>query len=474
MKPSPKVDEFYIYLRGDGDDGDFPVPAVVGTIGSSTGIFVLDTGAAEVGLDAGIAWLFGSKSHGKHKRVSTAATTRHLFEVASGAIKAMNHEFTHHLLLKGGLYEMTNAWGVVSPSQLVRPERAVILDFPNHVGYTIDTVDLPSWAKQTAASRSADGLYHISVVVNGVEDDWLIDSGASSSTISSSSPIRRLLDPGGREEIVGAYGVYEAAKANAKVEVAGRSFEVVADVLQGSTEGYGSDTHGLLGFDVLRHCRVVLRFDGAQLDCDSRGITTARALPPVTNLWTDETTQIVGIQSQLGCGLDEELYSPTSTLLQTEYDSALDAYYTLDRQLRESRSDVLAGCTSAGYFDAFIEWPFLRRIGDELVGHFSVSEGRRRRVRSFEVEVSASGKRRSYDPEQLGFLDLPGRVFIPRRFLDGRARLHQALRRLKREFASPDATDFSLVGDDLIDVKLLLHIDGEEPPTIDEIGAAPK
>ena len=160
--------------------------------------------------------------------------------------------------------------GILAPQKLIRSGGALVIDLERaELRYDAEEAALKRVAAEAAAPlrrleyhkcRTEDLFreYHrvVSISINGVEAEMMVDTGASRTMLSRNNPaIQSIIERKGQPSTTTAVTSIGSSLVvpDVPLEVAGTSF-----VLPVLVNPYSNDCgKGLLGADVLRHCTVV-------------------------------------------------------------------------------------------------------------------------------------------------------------------------------------------------------------------------
>src|SRR5438067_977537 len=160
--------------------------------------------------------------------------------------------------------------GILAPQQLIRSGDALVIDLERgELRYETEEAALKRVAAESPAplrqleyhkclAEDFFREYHrvVSISINGVEAEMLVDTGASRTTLSRNNPaIQSIIDRKGKPGTTTAVTSIGTSLLvpDLPLEVAGTPF-VLPVLVHPSSEHCGK---GLLGADVLRHCTVV-------------------------------------------------------------------------------------------------------------------------------------------------------------------------------------------------------------------------
>jgi hypothetical protein len=165
--------------------------------------------------------------------------------------------------------------GILSPQRLAAGDRDVLIDFPasqmavGPAGMFSTNVapadEIPMLAGSAICGSPALSRYTVPVSISGRTWRFLLDTGANQTNIVASSPLAALvsLQPD-RSTSRGVASATLAVKGQAAVDIGvGDSHKSILAAVVTATPSCGVD--GLLGFDFLRTCRIVLTHAGVGL-----------------------------------------------------------------------------------------------------------------------------------------------------------------------------------------------------------------
>lgn len=178
--------------------------------------------------------------------------------------------------------------GVLSPQLLVDGDRVVVLDLRRGRIARPPLSRLPGWARRTDARRCAAGRtpaegwrYVIEVGVGGGRLPMLLDTGSTGTVIEAEAATSAGLDAGGAAVVsASAASRVRLRRSRTDLSFAGTNVTVDAGVGERGTPGRQCGARGVLGYDALRRCVLVLRRDGAAVRCDGPVAERGAARPP--------------------------------------------------------------------------------------------------------------------------------------------------------------------------------------------------
>ena len=151
---------------------------------------------------------------------------------------------------------------------------------------------------------------------------------------------------------------------------------------------------GLLGFDVLRRCRLAMDDEGVGVACTEDDPPLHRAPPEPAQ----EPLVLVRIDTDDACGhAAGELAPIPDSPLPFQFASAIDAYAALAGEVRAHTTRIEEICRGEGYLEARVRQPVFARESGELHVRFSVDEGRRYTVERVTVSVSGAEGRQELE-----------------------------------------------------------------------------
>lgn len=290
--------------------------------------------------------------------------------------------------------------GGLSPQLLAPPDHAAVLDL---VRGQLGVRALSSLSRSPTSGRVCsagedprDGWrYVVPVRLAGRTASLLVDTGAENTTLYERSPLASWLLGGRRTETVrvaGAASVVEMRMVeDVPIELGGATSDTRVTVGPGHGQ-CGED--GLLGFDVLRRCRLAMDDEGVGVACTEGDPPLHRAPPePAT-----EPLVLVRIDTDAACGQPAgELAPIPDSPLPFRFASAIDAYAALAGEVRAHTTRIEEICRGEGYLEARVRQPVFTRERGELRVRFSVDEGRRYTVERVTVSVSGAEGRQELE-----------------------------------------------------------------------------
>lgn len=388
------------------DGQPLSVPRVEVALRGHPARVMLDTGASQHFVLAAAAWAYDIRSEAFDALATDAHGTRfqvRLAEPGSMLIRggAPPYAPPFIFLLDNDALLANGIVGGVSPQLLAPAGDAAVLDFLQGQLTVARRAALPRAATTGRVCRAGpdprDGWrYVVPVRLGGRSAMLLVDTGAESTTLYDRSPLAAWLLHGRRTETVrvaGAASVVEMRLVDGvPVELGGASGE--ARVTIGPGHGQcGED--GLLGFDVLRRCRLAMHADGIDVACVTGEPPLHRAPPEPAR----EPLILARIDADDACGREgSDLVPVPDSPLPFRFESAIDAYATLAPEVRAHTARIEETCRGEGYLQARVLEPVLVREGGEARVRFRVDEGRRFTVQRVTVSVAGEDGRRELEP----------------------------------------------------------------------------
>lgn len=385
----------------------FAVPHVEVALNGHPVDVMVDTGASQHFVLSAAAWAYDVQSepfealatdaHGARFEVRLAAPGSLHIPGRSSFVPPYVFLVDSHSLWSSGVL------GGISPQLLAPAGYAAVLDLAGgRLEVTPARAADPARDAQARVCRagadSRDGWrYVVPVRVGGREASLLIDTGAQSTTIYEGSPLAATLLASSSTRSIRIAGAASVVEMRVIDDVPIEIGRTVASgrVTVGPSRGQ-CDEDGLLGFDVLRRCRLTLEDRRATLRCAESDPplhrAPARARPTPMVLTRVDTTP--------ACGRSADQLAPLRRALPERYSSAIDAYVALSTEIGEHAAHIEQACTDDGYFEAQIH-PTLEREGQQLRVSFAVEEGRRFRVRDVTVTLIVDGSSRALEAGEL-------------------------------------------------------------------------
>ncbi|HEY8428732.1 MAG TPA: aspartyl protease family protein [Sandaracinaceae bacterium] len=384
----------------------FAIPRVEVALNGHPVDVMVDTGASQHFVLAAAAWAYGVRSEPFDALATDAHGAR--FEVrlaAPGSMQIPGRPF--HVPRFVFLVESHALWssgvlGGISPQLLAPAGHVTLLDL---AGGRLDVVRAQSDLHVGTQARvcpagndSRDGWrYVVPVRVAGHDASLLVDTGAQSTTVYDTSPLAPplLASSAGRTiRVAGAASVVEMRVLDGvPIEIGGVT--VSGRVTVGPSRGQcGED--GLLGFDVLRRCRLALHDAGATLRCIDGEPPLFRAPPRAA----PEPIVLSQVEAAPACGHSAAELTPALGPLPARFRSPIDAYVALVGEIGEHAARIEEACHGDGFLEARIR-PLLEREGGHLRVRFAVDEGRRFTVAEVTVTLMHRGGARVLDESEL-------------------------------------------------------------------------
>ncbi len=357
---------------------------------------MLDTGASQHFVLDAAAWAYDVPSQPFESYATDAHGTRFPVRLAAEGVMRIPGRplFTpqHLFLLSNEPLVARGLLGGLAPQLLAPPGHATILDLAAGRLDVRSNLSLSNEDRATlgrvcrAGNDSRDGWrYVVPVRVDGRTTWLLLDTGAQSSTVyERTAHAPRLLERGVSQVVraAGAASTSELRIVDAiPFELGGATLENRVAVGRGDPQ---CGEEGLLGFDVLRHCRLVMRQDGLSLACQSEEPEVHRAPPRMR----EQPILLAGIATDPACGRSaDELRPAIRGSIPRPYRSALDAYVDLREGAGAHALSIERTCRDSGYLEAEVREPLLERRGAWVSLRFHVEEGRRFVVGRVSVSV---------------------------------------------------------------------------------------
>jgi predicted aspartyl protease len=368
-----------------GSDGaPLPVPRAEVSLNGHSADVMLDTGASQHFLLRAAAWAYDVPSTPFASSASDAHGARFDVELATNAsLRVPGRPFS----LPSNIFLMDSRplWarglvGAIAPQLLAPPGHATILDLSAGRMEVVSLYDLERGDRLVnatvcrAGNDPRDGWRY--VVPARVAGRWvmlLLDTGAQASAIYDRAALAPTLASSASRavQVAGAASVARMRVVEGvPLTVGGASLEVRVTVGPGDPQ---CGEEGLLGFDVLRYCRIVLRRDGAALRCQSD--------PPVDSRAPErhgEPMILASVDADAACGRSAaELRPIVLGAVPFRYRSAVDAYVALREDAGAHATRIEHACQDSGYLEARVREPLLERRGSHVALRFHVDEGRR-------------------------------------------------------------------------------------------------
>lgn len=396
---------------------------------------MIDTGASQHFVLTAAAWAYDVPSEPFGSLATDAHGARFIVRLAeNGSMRIPGRPFhapQYLFVFDSTPLSMSGVLGGLAP-QLLAPEGyAAILDL------RAGRLEVERISRLSGSDRGLHGRvcragddprdgwrYVVPVIIAGRTVAMLLDTGARATTLYSSSPaVRPILGALGNRSAripreIGPVRVAAAASVSNLVFFGGTPFELGGTMIESDIAiGPGEqqcDEDGLLGFDLLRRCRIVLAHDDVALSCDPGEPELHRAPPRARDR---EPVVLQRIDATPACGRSaEELRPSTHVRLPLAFESAVDAYIALSGAIDAHVTSIEARCRDEGYLDARIREPVLERRGSDLAVRFNVEEGRRFVVGEVSVTLVAEDGARQLDADDLPWLRT--RVGQPYRAVD--------------------------------------------------------
>lgn len=384
---------------------------------------MLDTGASQHFVLDAAAWAYDVPSTPFGSMATDAHGAEFMVRLAApGALEIAGIEPAHLFVFESPALYRTGVLGGVAPQLLAPAGHAAVLDLR---GGRL-TVVRPEHAPDVDRSH----LAHACLAGGDMRDGWryvlpvrvadqtlslLIDTGARATTIYSTSPrVRAVLGamqgrPPRIPDHLGPVRVAGAASTTNLVFFAGVPFDLGGARIENDLGVGPGETQcgedGLLGFDLLRRCVIVMTRTDAALRCDAEEpllhAAPARAHEPPVVLTT--------IEASAACGESAEGMRPTTDVrLPLAFPNAIEAYVALTEQIARNRDRIEDRCRDEGYLEAHIVEPILSRQGEEVAVRFTIDQGRRYTVGEVSVTLVADDGVRQLGPSELPWLHTRG------------------------------------------------------------------
>lgn len=387
------------------------VPRVEVALNGNPTPVMVDTGASQHFVLAAAAWAYDVPSEPFGSLATDAHGAR--FEVRLAARGSMvipgERPFVPPFLflLESDSLASTGVLGGLAPQLLAPVGHASLLDLVGGRLRVVERASVPTTPSVGRVCRagpdSRDGWrYVVDVRVAGQRGALLLDTGAETTTVYARSPLAPMLLEGRRTErirIAGAASVVQMrAVDDVPIALGGASVDTRVTVGPGHGQ-CGED--GLLGFDVLRRCRLAMHDDGVGVTCTSGDAPLHRAPPRRAS----DPLVLARIDADPACGRARDELTPTlDAPLPHRFESAVDAYVALSPEVSAHAARIEETCRSEGFLEARVREPFFRRNGGELRVQFSVEEGRRFTVQRVTVSVAGDDGARQLSPQTFPWL----------------------------------------------------------------------
>ena len=463
-------------FTADAQGEPLPIPLVRARVRDRPETLMVDSGASQHFLLGATAWIHDVDSELFHTvGTDTHGETFGVRLAEQGVLRIDRYVAPFVFVFESPALHRLGVRGGVSPQLLAGEGRATVLDARR--GFLeVRTADaLRGWERAIdalpclAGDDPRDGFrFVLPVRIDGVETPMMIDTGAEGIVVYAGTPAAARLearmreldvrdavgeaigplepdpadgptdvngadvngaDSGAGDSTDGAEGIGLVTIAGAasvasarvlpriEVELGGARLHLEVGVVEHAERGDDDACHelGIVGFRALRHCVLVLRREGAALRCDPREPSMRRA-PPAE---APHPVRVVSVEATAGCGFDSAALTPTVDEGGIpELGSELDAYARLQPSVDAHAERIERACRDAGYLEARVRRPILRRGPDGVRVRFEVEEGRTRRVRHFAIELEVvGGETRRFDASAVPWLrSRTGRVFVGRDF----------------------------------------------------------
>jgi hypothetical protein len=381
---------------------------------------MIDTGASQHFVLDAAAWAYDVPSAPFGSMASDTNGARFLVRLAEpGSMEIAGQRPSHLFVFDSPPLYRTGVLGGVAPQLLAPAGHATVLDLRAGRLSIVRAERAPDVDRSRvgraclAGGDVRDGWrYVLPVRVADQMVSLLLDTGARATTIYASSPrVQAVLGamegrPPRIPENLGPVRVAGAASVANLVFFAGVPFDVGGTRMEGDLAVGPGETQcgedGLLGFDLLRHCRVVLTRTDAALRCDP-------SEPPLHAAPEREREEgpivLTRIEANAACGETADGMRPTTDVrLPLAFASAVEAYVALTEQIEVNRARIEATCRREGYLEAEIREPVLSRDGDEVSVRFEIDQGRLYTVGEVSVTLVGEDGARSLGANELPWL----------------------------------------------------------------------
>ncbi len=380
----------------DADGRPFPVPHVEVALNGHPVDVMLDTGASQHFVLTAAAWAYDVRSRPFQALATDAHGARFSVRLAlPGVMQLPGHPTfapRYVFLLESEPLWASGVLGGLSPQLRAGSDHTALLDL---VGGRLEVTDEPPALAHGAVGRvcaaghdARDGYrFVVPVRVDGTEAELLVDTGAQSTTLYEGSPLAASLRsaPSARTvRIAGAASVVDMrVLERVPFEVGGASVSGRLTIGPGDAQCGES---GLLGFDLLRRCRLALDRRAMALSCDDADPPLHRARARTE----DESVVLTRVDAPAACGhTASELRPALDASLPFRYASPVEAYVALTPDLRRHAARIEEVCRDEGFLEAHVDAP-LARDGRELAIRFAIEEGRRFTVDRVTVSVATA------------------------------------------------------------------------------------
>jgi len=245
----------------------FPSPLVRATVRGETAAFIVDTGAS---VHTIASWLVdAAKMPAAASRATTTGSTG-----VETTVRTVSGESLHVAGRDGDIrlgdaivvdfppiFAEQRIGGLLSPQLLAAAGTAAVLDLqtPRLTFGPARPATVGTRVCRNESSPFANRLYSAPATIGGTAGTMLVDTGATSSVVSASSPLGAALStrPSTTSRAQGVGGPATVTRTVPGVSVQAGGAETTVPVAIGNPAGAcGAD--GLIGMDVLRRCVLVL------------------------------------------------------------------------------------------------------------------------------------------------------------------------------------------------------------------------
>ncbi len=391
----------------DAEGRPYPVPHVEVALNGHPVDVMLDTGASQHFVLGAAAWAYDVASRPFHGLATDAHGARFVVRLAlSGAMRIPAHPAfvpRYLFLLESEPLYASGVLGGLSPQLLAPTEGTMMVDLP---GGRMQPATSPPPLGRSARGRvchagadARDGYrFVVPVKVAGTTIEMLVDTGAQSTTLYEGSPLALTLGGERSARTVRIAGAASVVEMRVLEDV---PFELGGAAMRGRlTIGPGDGQcgeRGLLGFDLLRRCRMALGEAAMALSCDEADPPLHRA----RERRAEEPVVLTRIETPAVCGRRaDELRPSLDAELPFRFRSAVEAYVALTPDIEAHAARIENACHDDGFLEAQVHAPLSRR-GSELSVRFTVVQGRRFRVNHVTLSVAALGGSRRLSGEEL-------------------------------------------------------------------------
>ena len=418
-----------VLFTADADGAPSSVPFVEAKVGARPLLALLDTGAEFHFISAATAWerdvaskpiaFVGNDIHGAGiEGVELAAPGSMLVDALSP---------DNVLVIDSPNLGMMGIRAGISPQRWAQPERVVVVDGPAaRLHFSEEMPELSGGSEVVLCREGKDPRDGFSLVttmdIGGVSARVLLDTGSGTTLVSATTPAgvalsnarpaagqalggdgARSVQRGGATTIpTTMVGVRSESKVephpDTSVRLGGRRWR--ATIATSSRLPGACGTAGVVGWDLLRQCRLAIGPEGGALSCTADHPLSRRAPQ-----YPEVPMALRSIRVASACGVDA--FSPhVDVTLPHTFSSGDVLFNVIERALVDVAGSLKQTCHNRGWLDARPIRPFVHRQGTNVDALVQMDVGPRYRVGQIQVVDNDAPEDRTLHNELLAKLEV--------------------------------------------------------------------